>query len=476
MNVATGRVARALAFAVLFGLLPIAGAQAQQLPLFTDLVRENSPAVVNISSTQVRESRSGRGGGPELSEDHPFFEFFERFGGRGQPERRFGQSRGSGFIVSDDGVVLTNYHVVENADEIIVRLSDRREFVAEVLGYDQRSDLAVLRIEADQLPVVRVGSSANLEVGEWVLAIGSPFGFEHSVTAGIVSAKQRSLPRENYVPFIQTDVAINPGNSGGPLFNLDGEVVGINSHIYSRTGGFMGLSFAIPIELAMDVADQLRSSGRVARGWLGVVIQDVSRDLAESFSMDRPYGALVADLVVDSPAQAAGFEVGDIIVGFAGQTVHTSAELPPMVGRTRVGSAVEVDVIRRGESRTILLEIGELPDDLMAASPQQAPPPPAAGEAVIERLGLKLRDLTADELGAIDLDGGVMVDTLSEGPAADSGLRRGDVITMLNQRRVRSVDEFLQVLGDIQPGTAVPVLVHRGGSPRFFAFRLPTTD
>jgi serine protease Do len=471
MNVATGRLARALAVALLVGLLPLAGVQAQQLPLFTDLVRENSPAVVNISSTQIRESR----GGPELSEDHPFFEFFERFGGRGQPGPRFGQSRGSGFIVSNDGVVLTNYHVVENADEIIVRLSDRREFVAEVLGYDQRSDLAVLRIQADELPVVRVGSSAELEVGEWVLAIGSPFGFEHSVTAGIVSAKQRSLPRENYVPFIQTDVAINPGNSGGPLFNLDGEVVGINSHIYSRTGGFMGLSFAIPIELAMDVADQLRSTGRVARGWLGVVIQDVSRDLAESFSMDRPYGALVADMVVDSPAQAAGFEVGDIIVGFSGQTVHTSSELPPMVGRTRVGSEVEVDVIRRGEPRTILLEIGELPDELMVAGPRQAPPP-STGEAVIGRLGLQLRDLAADELAALDLDGGVIVDAVNEGPAADSGLRRGDVITMLNQRRIRSVDEFLQVLADVQPGTAVPLLVHRGGSPRFFAFRLPATD
>ena len=471
----SGRLIRTLAAALLIGLLPFAAVKAQELPQFTDLVRANSPAVVNISSTQVREARPSRGG-PDLSEDHPFFEFFERFGGRGQPERRFGQSRGSGFIVSAEGVVLTNYHVVESADEIIVRLSDRREYVAELLGYDERSDLAVLQIEADDLPVVRIGSSADLDVGEWVLAIGSPFGFEHSVTAGIVSAKQRSLPRENYVPFIQTDVAINPGNSGGPLFNLAGEVVGINSHIYSRTGGFMGLSFAIPIELAMDVADQLQTTGRVARGWLGVVIQDVSRDLAESFGMDRPYGALVADLVAGSPAQDAGFEVGDIIIGFAGQTVNTSSELPPMVGRTRVGVEVDVDIIRRGESESILLEIGELPDDLMSAVRPDVEEPPTTDEAVIERLGLELRDPTADELREFALDAGVLIEAVTAGPAADAGLRRGDIITMLDQRRVGSVEAFMAVLSDVRPGAAVPVLVHRGGSPRFFAFRLPADD
>nr|WP_253480579.1 DegQ family serine endoprotease [Natronocella acetinitrilica] len=470
----------------MFGLaaaaMLLAGTAQAQLPAFTGLVEDNTPAVVNISSTQSRERSSGRGerGGPELPEGHPFRDFFERFGPEDAPGQPFdGQSRGSGFIISDDGYILTNYHVVESSSEVIVRLNDRREFVAEVVGYDERSDLALLKIDADDLPTVVIGSSSELAVGEWVLAIGAPFGFEHSATAGIVSAKQRSLPQDNYVPFIQTDVAINPGNSGGPLFNLEGEVVGINSHIYSRTGGFMGLSFAIPIELAMDVVDQLRSTGRVARGWLGVLIQDVNRDLAESFGMDRPYGALVADVVRGSPAEDAGFEVGDVIVRFNGREVTTSSTLPPMVGRQRVDTEVDVDIIRQGEPQTISLTLGELPEDMQqrrGPRPEPEPEPePEPQDQRIEELGLELRTLDAEQREALNLDrGGVIVEGLSEGPAVEAGLRPDDVITMLNQERVESVEDFRAILADVSPGSSVPVLVYRGGSPRFFAFRLPS--
>ena len=472
---------RYLAIMLLALALVVAGkSQAEALPAFTGLVQDNTPAVVNISSTQSRERGTG-GQQPDLPEDHPFREFFEHFGGpEGGPERGpfDGQSRGSGFIISDDGYILTNYHVVENADEIIVRLSDRREYVAEIVGSDERSDLALLRIEADDLPTVQIGSSSDLEVGEWVLAIGSPFGFEHSATAGIVSAVQRSLPQDNYVPFIQTDVAINPGNSGGPLFNLDGEVVGINSHIYSRTGGFMGLSFAIPIELAMDVVEQLQTTGRVARGWLGVMIQDVNRDLAESFGMDRPQGALVAEVVRGSPAEDAGFEVGDVILRFDGQDVTTSAALPPMVGRQAVDSEVEVDIVRQGESKTITLTLGELPEEMQArAEPEAEEPEPEPQEERIEELGIELRTLESDEREALDLDrGGVLIDSIDSGVAAEAGLRQNDVITMLNQEQVESVEQFREVLADVPRGSSVPVLVYRDGSPRFFAFRLPAEE
>ena len=319
-------------------------AQALQLPGFTELIKETAPAVVNISTTQKVQS-----GMPELPEgfeipdfpeDSPFGELFKYFfehGGSGgvEPDMRDAKSLGSGSIISEDGYIMTNYHVIKDADEIIVRLNDHRELRAEVIGADQRSDIALVKIDASDLPVVKIGKSADLEVGEWVLAIGSPFGFDYSATAGIVSAKGRSLPKENYVPFIQTDVAINPGNSGGPLFNQDGEVVGVNSQIYSRTGGYMGLSFAIPIEVAMDVAEQLKTKGRVTRGWLGVLIQDVTHDLAESFGMDHPRGALVAKVLPDSPARAAGLQAGDVIVNFDGKDIRGSSSLPPIVGSTR---------------------------------------------------------------------------------------------------------------------------------------------
>ncbi|VAV96064.1 HtrA protease/chaperone protein, partial [hydrothermal vent metagenome] len=302
------------------------------LPDFTGLVEKNGAAVVNISTEEKRDKRSKRipRRFQDMPENGPFGEWFKHFFGEegegnngegngfGGPHR-YAQSLGSGFIISKDGYVLTNNHVVADADKIIVRLSDRRELEAELIGTDKRSDLALLKIEGDDFPVVKIGSSETLKAGEWVLAIGSPFGFDYSVTAGIVSAKGRSLPRENYVPFIQTDVAINPGNSGGPLFNLDGEVVGINSQIYSRTGGYMGLSFAIPIDVVMNVVEQLKSDGHVVRGWLGVLIQDVTRELAESFGMKKPHGALVARVLPNSPAEAAGFKIGDIVVKFNGK-------------------------------------------------------------------------------------------------------------------------------------------------------------
>ncbi|MBZ0172977.1 MAG: Do family serine endopeptidase, partial [Phycisphaerales bacterium] len=334
--------------AVVLCLLAAAPARARDLPDFADLAERASPAVVNIGTTLKRGTQPpGLPPGmqiPDLPEDSPLYEFFRRFFGEGGDPGNFEprSSLGSGFIISADGYIISNYHVVKDADEIVVRLSDRREFVAQLIGSDERSDLAVLKVEAADLPTVKIGDSSKLRVGEWVLAIGSPFGFEYSVTAGIVSAKGRSLPNENYVPFIQTDVAINPGNSGGPLFNLAGEVVGVNSQIFSRTGGFMGLSFAIPMEVAYNVYEQLRESGTVTRGWLGVLIQDVTRDLAESFGMAKPHGALVSKVVPDSPADKAGLQAGDIVIAFADTTIETSADLPPLVGNTRIGNDISI--------------------------------------------------------------------------------------------------------------------------------------
>ncbi|MFP6680949.1 MAG: Do family serine endopeptidase [Gammaproteobacteria bacterium] len=365
-------------FGLMFVFLVPEAAPIAGLPDFTDLVNENRAAVVNIGTIGTRRPARERPRmrkrdpgipGPEMpGEDSPLQDFFQRFFGEEPPGGNGGAQRhsslGSGFIISDDGYVISNYHVVREADQVIVRLSDRREYVAKVVGMDPRSDIAVLKVEADRpLPNLKLGKSSSLEVGEWVLAIGSPFGFDHSVTAGIVSAKGRSLPNENYVPFIQTDVAINPGNSGGPLFNLDGEVVGVNSQIYSRTGGFMGLSFAIPIDVVLDVYTQLRDKGSVTRGWLGVLIQDVTRELAESFQMKKPHGALVSKVLPDSPAAAAGFKAGDVIVEFNNQKIDTSASLPPLVGTAPVGGKTPVKVMREGSKKLLEVQIGELPSD-----------------------------------------------------------------------------------------------------------------
>jgi len=344
---------RLLSLVFICFVLSFQNLQARSLPDFIPLVEENAAAVVNISTILKKSNGSPQVRGhnmPDIPKDSPFYDFFNKFFGEIPGDMSPHQQRsslGSGFIMSNDGYIITNNHVVKDADEIIVRLSDRREFVAEVIGTDERSDIAVLKIEGKKLPILKLGDSSRLKVGEWVLAIGSPFGFDHSVTQGIISAMGRSLPNENYVPFIQTDVAINPGNSGGPLFNLQGEVIGVNSQIYSRTGGFMGMSFAIPVNVVKDVYKQLKEQGHVSRGWLGVLIQDVTRELAESFAMKKPHGALVAKVLSDSPAEKAGFKVGDVIVSFNGDKIDVSSDLPPMVGSTKVGKSVPVKASRK---------------------------------------------------------------------------------------------------------------------------------
>jgi serine protease Do len=458
---------------VLLGLVSASAAQTRNLPDFTELVAEHRTSVVNISTTQKQKAgaRPQLPKGfeiPDLPKDSPFNEFFRRFFGEGEIEEFDTQSLGSGFIISSDGYIISNNHVVKNADEVIVRLSDRREFKAKVIGTDDRSDIALLKIDAEDLPTVRLGVDYDLKVGEWVLAIGSPFGFDYSVTAGIVSAKGRSLPRENYVPFIQTDVAINPGNSGGPLFNLDGEVVGVNSQIFSRTGGFMGLSFAIPIDVAMDVAEQLQEKGRVSRGWLGVLIQDVTRELAESFGMEKPEGALIAKVLPDSPAEGAGFQVGDVVLSFNEQAVNRSSDLPPIVGRTRVGTRVPVEVLRNGEAQTLYVVTAELPEEEQVAQAAQDEPETAEDN----KLGLAVTDLTAEQRERLEVkDHGVMVTEVNEGPARSAGIREGDVVLMLNNVKVASSAEFKRLASELPAGKAVSILVQRQGNPIFLALK-----
>ena len=458
---------------VLFQLAASAAAQSRNLPDFTELVAKHRTSVVNISTTQKSSisSRPQLPRGfeiPDLPKDSPFNEFFRRFFGEGEIEEFDSQSLGSGFIISSDGYIISNNHVVKNADEVIVRLSDRREFKAEVIGTDERSDIALLKIDAENLPTVRLGTDYNLRVGEWVLAIGSPFGFDHSVTAGIVSAKGRSLPRENYVPFIQTDVAINPGNSGGPLFNLDGEVVGVNSQIFSRTGGFMGLSFAIPIDVAMDVAEQLQNKGRVSRGWLGVLIQDVTRELAESFGMEKPEGALIAKVLPDSPAEGAGFQVGDVVLSFNEKRVNRSSDLPPIVGRTRVGERVPVKVLRDGDTTTLYVVTAELPEEEPVK--QAAVSEPDTAEA--NKLGLAVADLTDEQREQMQSkDHGVIVTEVTDGPARSAGIRKGDVVLMLNGVKIESSAEFKRLAADLPAGKAVSILVERQGNPIFLALK-----
>lgn len=444
---------------------------AQSLPDFTGLVQENSAAVVNISTVTEPDPRTRQQGPFSDRELEQMPDFFRRFfgdpnspyGGPSQPRR----SMGSGFIVSEDGYVLTNNHVVEGADEVIVRLNDRRELQAEVIGTDPRSDMAVLKIEDDEpLPVVRIGDSSELKPGEWVFAIGSPFGFDYTVTSGIVSAIGRSLPSENYVPFIQTDVAINPGNSGGPLFNMQGEVVGINSQIYTRSGGFMGVSFAIPIDDAMNVFRQLRDDGRVARGWLGVLIQEVNRDLAESFGLSRPRGALVAEVMPDSPAQQAGLEAGDIVLSYEGEPIERSSDLPPMVGRTPIGEEAELTILRQGKKQTIDVEIGRLPED-EAASGEQSEPAQSSGGP----LGLRVEPLPDQLASRLDVEGGVMVTEVGRGPAFEAGIRRNDVITELNRQPVTSIEQFREVVDNLPEDKAVSVRIVREGRATYLVMR-----
>lgn len=443
-----------------------------QLPDFTALVEKNSAAVVNISTTQkVAVTEQSMPEGMDIPEGTPLDDFFKHYFGEGGPgsEPSEVKSLGSGFIVSADGYVITNHHVVKDADEIVVRLQDRRELVAKVVGSDKRSDIALLKLDADHLPVVTLGSADKLKVGEWVLAIGSPFGFDHSVTAGIVSAKGRSLPSDNYVPFIQTDVAINPGNSGGPLFNLEGEVVGVNSQIYSRTGGFMGLSFAIPTEVAMKVVEQLKSQGHVSRGWLGVQIQDVTRELAESFGMKKPQGALVAKILKKSPAEASDLQIGDIITEFNGQEIVSSASLPPLVGMTKIGETAKLKVLRQGSAKEIPIKIGMLPDEeVPMAGPEEQP-----GGEKVSRLGISISNLTPELREQLEVPkSGVLVQNATPGPAYDAGIRRGDVILRIQDEAVKDVKHFNELVKGLPKGKSVAVLVQRRGGSLFLAIKL----
>ena len=403
-----------------------------------------------------------------VPEDDPFYDFFRRFA---PPEgtQRESRSLGSGFIISEDGYILTNSHVVAAADDITVKLNDKREYTAKLIGIDKRTDVAVIKIEASDLPFVSIGDPDKLRVGDWVLAIGSPFGFESTVTAGIVSAKGRSLPQENYVPFIQTDVAINPGNSGGPLFNLDGEVVGINAQIYSRTGGFMGLSFTIPIDVAVDVANQLKTDGRVRRGRIGVVIQEVTAELADSFGLDKPRGALVSRVEKGQAASKAGIQTSDIILTFDGNNVETSNDLPRIVGQTRPGKKVDVEVWRDKRSRTLSLTVGEIPADITSESKKEDSKNVSTN--VIEELGLMVSDMDTQQLKQLELDSGVKIDRVA-GVGEQAGLRPGDIVLALNNDDVESVSQFKLLMERYKDARSVALLIQRGGGSLYVPIRL----
>ncbi|MFZ1898983.1 MAG: DegQ family serine endoprotease [Azonexus sp.] len=452
----------------------VAVAQTRGLPDFTELAERQGPAVVNISTTQV--TRGSQATPFPFDENDPAFEFFKRFMPRnhgGTTPREFeNKSLGSGFIISGDGYILTNAHVVDGADEVTVRLTDKREFKAKTIGADKRTDVALLKIEASGLPVVKLGEPAQLKVGEWVVAIGSPFGFDNSVTAGIVSAKGRSLPQENYVPFIQTDVAINPGNSGGPLFNMRGEVVGINSQIYSRSGGYMGVSFAIPIDVAMDIQNQLRASGKVSRGRLGVVIQEVSKELADSLALGKPMGAVVNAVEKGGPADKAGLEPGDVILKFDGKPINASADLPRMVAATKPGIRSTVQVWRKGATRDIAVTVGEMTDEKAASSrPARGGKPP---EQQANRLGLVLNELTADQKRDLKMSSGLLVEDV-RGTTSRADLRAGDIIVALISKgattEVKTVDQFNKLLAQFEKGSNVTLLIRRGEMQTFVTIK-----
>ena len=448
-------------------------AQAQavrELPDFTRLVDDQGNAVVNISTTQAPR-RTGAAPQVPGMEDEEVLEFFRRFIPRQQPgpgPRNEARSLGSGFIISADGYILTNAHVIEGADEINVRFTDKREFKAKVIGADRRTDIAVIKIDATGLPAVRFGDPSKLKVGEWVVAIGSPFGFENTVTAGIVSAKGRSLPQENFVPFIQTDVAINPGNSGGPLFNMRGEVVGVNSQIYSRTGGFMGLSFAIPIDVALDIQKQLREKGRVARGRIGVVIQEVTRDLATSFGLERPRGALVNSVEKGSPADKAGVEATDIILSFDGKPVESSSDLPRLVGSTRPGSQSTLEVWRKGQMRKLNIVVAELQEDRVAANAPATRAKPQA-EAPANRLGIVVGELSAEQKKGLSLAHGLVVTDVR--PESKADVRKGDVLLTLVHKgqhtELKSVEQFNKLLAGLDKNAVITLQVRRGETTAF---------
>lgn len=432
-----------------------------------DLVEKQGPAVVNISTTKlVRRSQEGM---PfVMPDEEDLQEFFRRFfpggpGGKGGPMQEIpSRGAGSGFIVSNDGYILTNEHVVKDADEVVVKLIDKRTFTAKVVGTDPRTDVAVIKITASNLPAVKLGDPTKLRVGEAVAAIGSPFGFENSVTAGIVSAKGRMLPSDGYVSYIQTDVPINPGNSGGPLFNMRGEVVGMNSQIYSRSGGYQGVSFAIPIDVAMEVADQLKSGGKVSRGWLGVVIQEVTADLAESFGLDRPRGALVAQVQEDSPASKGGLQASDVILTFDGKAVENSSDLPRMVGLVKPGSRIPLEVWRKGKVQQLTVALGEVPTEKQVAG--------ETGKS-FSRGGLALSELGEDQRRALGIDHGVLVEDAT-GDAARAGIRTGDVILAVNNTKVASVSAFRKAIAAVPVGKSAAILVRRGDGSLYIPLKI----
>jgi len=473
------QAARRSLVAVLFGLvLAAAGgivsqpAQAQALPEFADLADRVGPAVVNIRTTERRSARSS--GGPEIDED--MLEFFKRFGlpipnqpsPRGQRPAPDGEPQqrgvGSGFILSADGYVMTNAHVVEGADEVFVTLTDKREMKARIIGADRRSDVALVKIDAAGLPTVRIGDVSRLRVGEWVIAIGSPFGLENTVTAGIVSAKSRDTGE--FLPLIQTDVAINPGNSGGPLINMRGEVVGINSQIYSRSGGYMGISFAIPIDEASRVAEQLKTTGRVSRGRIGVSIDQVTKDVAESIGLGKPTGALVRSVEAGGPAEKAGIEAGDIITRFDGRVVEKSGDLPRIVGGVKPGSKSTVQVFRRGAYKDLGVMVAEIEPDKVKRTAEAETKPPAT----VSTMGIAVSDLNEAQKRELKLKNGVRVE-VADGAAARAGLREGDVILSLDNTEITSAKQFEAVVSKLDKSRAVTALVRRGDTVNFLIIR-----
>jgi serine protease Do len=458
---------------ILFSIIFVSNALvAVSLPDFTQLAASEGKTVVNITS--IKNTSVPENNAPPFPYDEHLQEFFKRFGIPGlpgmppnenAPREKQVMGTGSGFIIDSDGVIITNAHVVNDADTVVVKLNDQREIQAEVLGVDKRTDVAVLKIKAENLPKVSIGDPTKLKVGEWVAAIGSPFGLESTMTVGIVSALGRNLPQENYVPFIQTDVAINPGNSGGPLFNTSGEVVGINSQIYSRTGGYMGLSFAIPIDVAIDVANQLKKDGKVSRGWLGIAIQEINKELSESFGMKTTKGALVAGVEKESPADKGGLKPGDVILGFDNKDISISSDLPKFVSSTKPNTKVNVKILRKGKEENLIITIGEMPTEEVIVARKNS------DQNKVNRIGLVVKDLTPQQKKQINENSGILVIDSQE-LASNAGIRKGDVILGLNNNPISSAQAFNQAIKKIPKGKTIALLVYRNGDTLYVPIKI----